>query len=130
MKLFGCYYLVPNFDFFMNWVPESLPKTSKQSLPAFTPSISGKTRGDWEKRLWYLNSASLNYPGTDTLDPAIELAEICVNEARNCKNTRNKWPRNFRLEDAKLIQHKWLEKGNVHKYQSSSQFFNQTFDLE
>jgi hypothetical protein len=25
-----------------------------------------------------LDSASLNYPGTDTLVPAIELAEICV----------------------------------------------------
>ncbi len=50
LKLFGSYYLVPNFDLFINWVPKSprvgLPKTSKQSLPAFTPSISGKTRGD------------------------------------------------------------------------------------
>jgi hypothetical protein len=49
------YYLVPNFDFFINWVPESprvgFPKTSKQPLPAFTPSISGKTRGDREKWL-------------------------------------------------------------------------------
>jgi hypothetical protein len=27
-----------------------------------------------------LDSASLNYPGTDTLVPAIELAEICVIE--------------------------------------------------
>jgi hypothetical protein len=82
MKLFGCYYLVSSFDFFINRVPESprvgLPKTSKQSLPALTPSISGKTRGDGEKWLWYLDSASLNYPGTDTLVPAIELAEICV----------------------------------------------------
>ncbi len=84
MRLFGCYYLVPNFDFFINWVPESprtgLPKTSKQSLPAFTPSISGKTRGDGEKWLWYLDSASLNYPGTDTLVHVIELAEICVKD--------------------------------------------------
>jgi hypothetical protein len=84
LRLFGCYYLDQNFDFFINWVPESprfgLPKTSKQSLPAFTPSISGKTRGDGVKWLWYLDSASLNYPGTDTLVPAIELAEICVIE--------------------------------------------------
>jgi hypothetical protein len=74
--------LVPNFDFCINWSLESprvgLPKTSKQSLPAFTPSISGKTRGDGEKWLSYLDSASLNYPGTDTLVLAIELAEICV----------------------------------------------------
>jgi hypothetical protein len=81
LRLFGCYYLVPNFDFFINWVglPKvGLPKTSKQSLAQFTPSISGKTRGDGEKWLWYLDSASLNYPGTDTLVLVIELAEICV----------------------------------------------------
>ncbi len=82
LRLFGCYYLDQKFDFFINWIPESLrvglPKTSKQSLPAFTPSISGKTRGDGEKWLWYLDSASLNYPGTDTLVLVIELAEICV----------------------------------------------------
>jgi hypothetical protein len=53
----------------------SLPKTSKQSLPAFTPSISGKTRGDGEKWLRYLDSASINYPGTDTLVLAFFLAE-------------------------------------------------------
>jgi hypothetical protein len=55
LRLFGSYYLDQNFDFFINWIPESLrvglPKTSKQSLPAFTPSISGKTRGDGEKWL-------------------------------------------------------------------------------
>jgi hypothetical protein len=84
LKVFGSYYLVPNFDFVLNWNLEtpriSLPKTSKQSLPAFTPSISGKTRGDGEKWLLYLDFVSLNYPGTNTLVPAIELAEICVIE--------------------------------------------------
>ncbi len=84
------YYLVPNFDFFINWRPESprvgLSKTSKQSIPEITPSISGKTRGDWEKWLWYLDSASLNYPGTDTLVLAIDLAEICVIISRLWKN--------------------------------------------
>jgi hypothetical protein len=53
----------------------SLPKTSKQSLPAFTPSISGKTRGDGEKWLRYSDSASINLPGTDTLIFAFFLAE-------------------------------------------------------
>jgi hypothetical protein len=69
-----------DIDFFINWVPAwvGLPKTSKQTLPAFTPSISGKTKGDGEKWLRYLDSASLNYPGTDTLGPAIELADICM----------------------------------------------------
>jgi hypothetical protein len=37
------------FNFVINWVSEnprvSLLKTPKQSLPVFTPSISGKTRG-------------------------------------------------------------------------------------
>ncbi len=56
-----------------------LAKTSKQSLPAFTPSISGKTRGDGEKWLWYLDSASLNYPGTVILISVIFLVEMCVN---------------------------------------------------
>jgi hypothetical protein len=82
MKLFGCYYLVQNFDFFINWVPESprfsLPKTSKQPLPAFTPSISGKTRGDREKCLWYLDSAPVNYPRSDSLVLAFWLAVTCV----------------------------------------------------
>ncbi len=81
LKLFECYYLVLNFDFLINWCLEmpriSLSKTSKKSLPAFTLSIFGKTRGHWEKWLWYLDSAPINYPGTDTLVPAIELAEIC-----------------------------------------------------
>ncbi len=81
-ELSGCYYFDPNYDFFINWRPEmpriSLPKTTKQSLPAFTPSISGKTRGDGEKWLRYLDSASLNYPETDTLVLAFFLAETCV----------------------------------------------------
>jgi hypothetical protein len=89
--------LVPYLDFFINWVPESprvgLPKTSKQSLPVFTPSISGKTRGDGVKWLWYLDSASLNYPRTDTLVPAIELAEICVKDEKKMKHLREKWKR-------------------------------------
>ncbi len=82
LKLFGSYYLVQNFDFFINWVSESprfsLPKTSKQPLPAFTPSISGKTRGDGEKWLWYLDSAPVNYLRSDSLVLAFWLAETCV----------------------------------------------------
>ncbi len=35
-----------------------LLKTPKQPLPEFTPSISGKTRGGWEKWLWYSDSPS------------------------------------------------------------------------
>ncbi len=83
LKLSDCYYFDPNYDFFINFRPEMpriLPKTSKQSLPAFTPSISGKTRSDGEKWLRYLESASINYPGTDTLVLAFFLAETCVRD--------------------------------------------------
>jgi hypothetical protein len=58
----------PNFEVF----------DPKHSLPAFTPSISRKTRGEGEKWLWYLDSAPLNYPGTDTLVFAFWLAETYV----------------------------------------------------
>ncbi len=87
MKLFGCYFLVPIYDFCINLSLEMprivLAKTSKQSLPAFTSSISGKTRGDgkmMEKWLWYLDSATLNYPGTVILISVIFLVEMCVIE--------------------------------------------------
>ncbi len=47
LKIFGCYFLVPNFDFCVNWVPESPvlacpPKSSKQSLPDLLPQFPGE----------------------------------------------------------------------------------------
>jgi hypothetical protein len=55
LKLSECYYFGPNIDFVTNLGSEKLrivlTKTSKQSLPAFTPSISGKSRGNQEKWL-------------------------------------------------------------------------------
>jgi hypothetical protein len=55
LKLFVSYYFGPNIDFVTNLGSEKpgigLTKIPKQSLPAFTPSISGKTRGNQEKWL-------------------------------------------------------------------------------
>ncbi len=69
LRLFRCYYLVP----------------------AFTPSISGKNRGDREKWLWFLDSASVNYPRSDIRISVIFLAETCVIQVSANHNAIRFW---------------------------------------
>jgi hypothetical protein len=66
LKLFGSYYFSTNILFFTISGSENprvgLHNMPKYAISAFTPSDSEETKGDQEKWLRYLDSASLNYP--------------------------------------------------------------------